>query len=125
MKLVKQGFPEYIAVTGSSTEYVVVPTSRMGDVLDIGVATAHEIGHAVMGHRIPPVGPKEHILRELEAWCWAVSKRGLTKADKEYFWDEIVTDAEDCGIDRSELVGLLEKAMKNVDKKVVRYEVST
>lgn len=112
---VRLGFPEWFPGKG----IVSIPPKEMGDVLDIGSTTAHELGHMVMGHRFSS-GGRAHMLRELEAWVWAVSRRGLTSEDKDYFWDEIVQDAEDCGIDRSELVLLLKQAEKNVLRRLDR-----
>lgn len=114
MREVKLGFPEYIT-TKRGDEYVIIPPKEMGDLVDIGMTTAHELGHASMGHQRPPTTPRGHILQELEAWYWAVTKRGLTEADKAYFWSELVTDAESLGIGRDKLADLLKQAIRNVE----------
>lgn len=42
-----------------------------------GETLAHELGHAMSGHKYPPPDiPSETAKRELEAWLWAKRKRG-------------------------------------------------
>lgn len=73
--------PEYLrgekAIAGL-TEYeetgepVIVIGRRIG-----GEVMAHEIGHAVSGHKWPPPeDPSETARHEVEAWLWAQRKRG-------------------------------------------------
>jgi len=106
-------FPGYVDKT--RTIFIPRPVPEEEEVMDIGSATAHEIGHAVLRHK-PGAGGREKIRREIEAFIWAVSRRGLTSADKEYLYDMILTEAEDEGLSEGDVADLLEEATKKISR---------
>lgn len=109
---IRQGFPEYSF--RMDTVFIPRPIPEDEDLMDIGVVTAHELGHAFLRHR-PGTGGKARIKREVEAWLWAVSKRGLTEQDKEYFYDELLTDALDEGMTSGELADLVSETARKMN----------